>query len=353
MGIFYKKHKIGVHDVTEITLINQNKMKVSFLNLGGIITEICVPDVHGQFDNVVLAHENYTDYEENKGYLGALIGRTAGRIKEAKFTLHDQEYPLSKNYGQNSGHGGDEGFHRQLFEMTISPDEKTVTLSRISHHMEAGYPGNVKIEVSYTLNDDNEFSIEYRGVSDQDTLVNLTNHSYFNLSGDFTESILYHELYLDSEEYAELLDDSSVSGKILKVDDTPFDFRYHHEIGEEIGSSHPQIKIGNGYDHPFILHEGDQTKIRLLHRFTGRVMEIETNHDAVVIYTQNYTDHQVITGGRILETRKAVAIETQSLPIGPNGVNIDFSVLKSGQPYSKKTTYRFKTEVMSDSRHFL
>lgn len=348
MGIFYKKHKIAQKDVTEITLVNNYQMKVSFLTLGGIITEISIPDLEGTFDNVVLAYENYEDYEENKGYFGALIGRTAGRIKDAKFTLDGKEYSLSKNYGENSGHGGDEGFHKQIFDFEVSSDEKTVTLKRVSAHMEAGYPGSVQIEVSYHLNDHNEFQIEYRGISDQDTLFNMTNHSYFNLSGDFSESILYHELFIAADEFAELEEDSSVSGKLLKVAGTPFDFRFHHEVGEEIKVNNPQIEIGHGYDHPFILREEEQVKVRLLHRFTGRVMEVETNHEAVVIYTQNYTDQQVIKGGVTLETRKAVAIEPQSLPIGPDEVNKEYSLLKAGKPYKKTTTYRFFTEKMAD-----
>ncbi len=345
MGIFYKKHIIGSREVTEITLENKNKMRVSFLDLGGIITEISVPDSEGNFKNVVLAHENYDDYEENKGYLGALIGRTSGRIKEAEFTLSGKKYALSKNYGKNSGHGGFEGFHRQLFNYKVIPNETAVTLHRLSNHMEEGYPGNVKIDVTYSLNDKNEFSIEYMALSDQDTLVNLTNHSYFNLSGDFNESILYHELYLDSEEFAELLEDSSVSGKLIRVENTPFDFRYHHEIGEEMNFNHSQIAIGNGYDHPFILNKGDGPKIRLIHRFTGRVMEMKTDHQGVVIYTQNYADQQVINGSLVLEPNKSIAIETQSLPIGLNEVNKEYSFLKSGQLYRKKTSYRFFTEI--------
>ncbi len=353
MGISYKNHMIGSRNVTEFTLVNKNKMKVSFLNLGGIITEITVPDLNGKFENVVLAHENYDDYEENKGYLGALIGRTAGRIKGAKFTLHDKEYLLSKNYGENSGHGGYEGFHKQLFHFEVSKDESKVILRYTSKHMEEGYPGKVEIEVTYTLNDQNEFSIDYKAVSDQDTLLNLTNHSYFNLSGDFLESILYHELYIASDEFAELLEDSAVSGKRLKVENTPFDFRYHHEIGEEINAVHPQIQIGNGYDHPFLLREGEKIKVRLIHRFTGRVMEVETNHKGVVIYTQNYTDNQKVNGGRILEKRKAVAIETQSLPIGLDEANKEFSELRAGQPYHKKTIYRFFTENIPDIHSFI
>lgn len=339
---------IGEHKVTEITMTNKNNMEVSFLTLGGIITKISVPDLEGNFDNVVLAHQDCRDYEENKGYFGGIIGRTAGRIKDAKFTLNGVEYNLAKNYGENSGHGGNRGFDKQLFSFEVSSDGGEVKLEYYSKDLEEGYPGNVEIEVTYSLNDDNEFTIDYKAKSDQDTLLNLTNHSYFNLSGDFEESILYHELFMAADEYVELMKDFSVSGRISKVENTPFDFRYHHEIGEEINHPHEQIKIGNGYDHPFILRKNEDVKLRLLHRFTGRILEMETNHDAMVIYTQNYTDNQIISNNQTLQTRKAVALEAQSLPIGTNGLNMEYSILKANEPYHKWTKYRFKTEYLPD-----
>lgn len=348
MGISYKSYQIGEHEVTEITLVNKNKMEVSFLTLGGIITRVIVPDIEGNFDNVVLAHHDYADYEKNKGYFGGIIGRTAGRIKDAKFTLNGVKYPLAKNYGENSGHGGFEGFDKKLFAFQTSEDESEVKLTRLSKHMEEGYPGNLQVEIIYALNDNNEFSISYGSRSDQDTLVNLTNHTYFNLSGDFRESILYHELFINADTYNELLEDSSVSEIISKVENTPFDFRYHHEIGEEIEADHPQIKIGHGYDHPFILKKGNQVKARLLHRFTGRVLEVETDHDAVVIYSQNYAEDQCVNENLLLKPRKAIAIETQSLPIGKENLNIESSLLKAGQNYHKKTIYRFSIENLPD-----
>lgn len=353
MAISYKEHRIGNNEVTEITLVNKNQMKVSFLNLGGIITEISVPDLNGNFDNVVLAHDDYEDYLENKGYLGAIIGRTAGRIKDAKFTLHEIEYTLAKNYGKNSGHGGARGFDKQIFDFKAYLDGNQVTLMYVSKHMEEGYPGNAQIEVTYGLNDENEFSIDYKAMSDEDTLMNLTNHTYFNLSGDFKESILYHEMFIAADEFAQLHKDSTVSGKLLPVAGSPFDFRYHHEIGEEINEVHDQIEIGQGYDHPFVLRDDDKVKIRLLHRFTGRVLEIKTNHDAVVIYSQNYTDNQVVNGGLELERRKAIAIETQSLPIGPKDINIQSSMLKAHEVYQKKTIYHFSVEDLPDIQELL
>lgn len=348
MKISYKDIIIGEHDVTEITMTNKNKMEVSFLNLGGIITRISVPDLEGDFNNVVLAHQDYNDYLENKGYIGGIIGRTAGRIKDAKFILNDIEYNLSKNYGENSGHGGYKGFDKQLFSYEPSSERCEIKLNYLSKDLEEGYPGNIGIEVTYTLNDENEFTIDYKAKSDQDTLVNLTNHTYFNLSGDFKESILYHELFIAADEYAELLEDSSVSGRLSKVENSPFDFRYHHEIGEEINHPHEQIKIGDGYDHPFILREDREVKLRLLHRFTGRILELETNHDAIVVYTQNYTDEQIINNNQVLERRKAIALEAQSLPIGSNGLNMEFSFLKANEPYHKWTKYRFNIENIPD-----
>lgn len=348
MKISYEDIRVGEDSVTEITLTNKNKMEVSFLNLGGIITRISVPDLEGNFNNVVLAHQDFHDYRKNKGYLGAVIGRTAGRIKNAKFTLNHTQYNLPKNYGQNSAHGGLKGFDKQLFSFEPSSSGFGMSLMYHSNHLEEGYPGNLDVKITYTLNEENEFTIDYEAKTDQDTLVNLTNHTYFNLSGDFNESILYHELFVAADEYAELMEDSTISGKLTKVRETPFDFRYHHEIGEEINNSHDQIRIGNGYDHPFILDKDREVKLRLLHRFTGRILEIETNHDAVVVYTQNYADNQVVNNNIILKPRKSIALETQSLPIGVDGLNMEFSKLKANEPYHKWTKYRFTIEDIPD-----
>lgn len=346
MKAWKRRIKINEHEIHEITLENINGMKVSFLTYGGIITSIEVPDNEGRFDNIVLSHRDYADYLENPGYFGSLIGRTAGRIKDGSFTLNGRKYSLIKNYGENSGHGGISGFDKRLFndEIIESENRIAVDLSRVSPHMEEGYPGEVFVKVTYALSEDDTFTIQYEGISSEDTLFNMTNHSYFNLSGSFQESIKYHELFIDADFYAELDESSAPTGELIKVNDTPFDFRYMREIGEEMNSTDEQLKIGNGYDHAFLLNERNGTKVRLAHRFTGRVMEIETDNQAVVIYTQNYSQGQIINDGSSLDPNCSIAIEVQKLPIGTKEVFKEHSVLPAKRKHLTTTKYRFFVE---------
>ena len=343
------KHSIKVKemDVEEIFLENSNGMRVSFLNYGGIITGIYVPDAKGSLENIILAYDDYDDYLDNPGYFGAVIGRTAGRIKDATFTLDGTQYHLSKNYGRHSGHGGENGFHSKVFEHIVAErdHEIEVRLSLFSPHLEEGYPGDLEASISYSLSEDDEFIIRYEGESSEDTLINMTNHTYFNLSGSFEESIKYHELFIDAVHYAELDESSVPTGKLLKVENTSFDFRYMREIGEEMDMNDPQMIIGNGYDHPFMLNKGNGTKVRLAHRFSGRVMEISTDNDALVLYTQNYAQGQIIKGGSVLGERKSVALEVQRPPIGHNECFKENSILKADERYSTYTMFKFFTEI--------
>lgn len=346
MKIKTEKIRIRNTEIYEITMENTSGMTVSFLNLGGIITRILVPDNEGNVENVVLSYSNYEEYLTNPGYFGAIIGRTAGRIKDAQFELNGTVYNLSKNYGDNHGHGGVEGFSKKLFKFECFRERRaaSVKLSYLSEHMEEGYPGEVLIEVTYSLNEDNEFKILYEAYPKEDTLINLTNHTYFNLSGSFEESILYHELMVNAEKFAETDSSSSVTGKLIGVEGTAFDFRYMREIGEEIKEEHPQLIQSNGYDHPYLLKKDSSPKVRLAHRFSGRVLEIESDNDCVIVYTQNYTSGQQINAEITLRERRAIALEFQRLPIGKNGVFKEASIVRKNEVYRTQTTYRFMVE---------
>lgn len=351
MKVWKRKIKINEQEIDEITLENTNGIKVSFLNYGGIITSLVVPDNKGEFSNIVLAYKDYKDYLENPGYFGALIGRTAGRIKDGFLELNGKNYLLERNYGGNSGHGGKVGFDKRIFDYEIFESENkiAVDLTRLSPHLEEGYPGEVSVKVTYSLLEDDTFTIQYEGISSEDTLFNMTNHSYFNLSGSFQESIKYHELFIDADFYAELDESSAPTGELIKVNETPFDFRYMREIGEEMNSPDLQLKIGNGYDHAFLLNKNSGTKIRLAHRFTGRVMEIETDNQAVVMYTQNYAQGQIIKEGSILEPNCSIALEVQKLPIGSKEVFKEHSVLPANKKHLTVTKYRFFVELEVES----
>lgn len=341
-------YQISRSDIREITLENEKGMSVSFLNYGGIITKIRVPDRNGHFSNVVLSHRNPEDYLENPGYFGALIGRTAGRIKDGYFDLEGSRYVLAKNYGENSGHGGIKGFDKMIFSIDhdVENDRGRIHLTCKAKDMEEGYPGALTVQVTYTLTEDNTFRIDYEAQSDRTTLVNMTNHSYFNLSGDFQERIEMHRLQMAAKQYAELDETSAPTGRLLDVEGSPFDFRALKHIGADIGEDDPQLVIGKGYDHPFLLDRGrdEEEKVRLIHEGSGRVMEIRTDNEAVVFYSQNYTQGQTIQNGEVLPERISVALEVQRLPIGQAGSFLSHSILKEGEIYRTFTEYRFYVE---------
>lgn len=346
MKVSVKKHHLRGLEVDEITLGNAQNLEVSFLNFGGIITKILVPDNQGNIANVVLAYKDYEGYLDNPAYFGAIIGRTAGRIKDGVFTINEKKYVLDKNYGPNSGQGGTHGFDKKLYDYTIMEEENLirVKLEYISRDMEKGYPGEVKVSVTYSLHEDNVFRIDYEAIPNGDTLINLTNHTYFNLSGSFDESIKYHELFIASERFLEIDETSAPTGELIETEHTPFDFYHQKEIGEDMEVFHPQLKIGNGYDHTFLLKKEGKVKVRLAHRFTGRVMEIETDNEAAVIYTQNYSQGQIIGNGKELEDRKSVAIEIQRPPIGLGECFKESSIVRKGELFNTYTSYRFFQE---------
>lgn len=343
MKAYSRKLDLEGTEVHEITLENRAGMKVTALDFGCIVTGIYAPDRHGNFKNVVLSYENPDDYLSNPAYFGALIGRTSGRIKDGTFTLSGETFNLALNYGTNSGQGGREGFDKKRYSFSVNTSESmaAVVFRRTSPHLEEGYPGNLQIAVSYSLSEENVFKISYKAVSDSDTIVNLTNHSYFNLSGDFSRSIENHLLMIASDHYAELDDTSAPTGKLIETKGTPFDFNSMKEIGRDIADEDSQLFIGKGYDHPFVLKEGTGVKARLWDRETGRFMEISTDNRALVLYSQNYAQGQVIAGGFTLPERVSAALEVQRLPIGKDGIFLEDSILKQGETFRSNTEYRF------------
>lgn len=347
MKIIKKEYKVDDKKIIEISLINKNNIRVSALNLGAIITEIITPDIYGNYENIVLSLKNKEDYFENPSYIGATIGRTSGRIKNAKFKLNGTEYNLSKNYGENSGHGGENGFHKKLmdYETFEENDSLGVIFSFTSPDLEENYPGEVKVKIKYTLNNDNEFKIEYFGLSDKDTLLNITNHSYFNLAGNYAESIKYHNLFINSNEILELDESLAPTGDTINVMGTPFDFNFMKEIGEDMSNNHKQLIKAQGYDHYFILNDNDELdeiKVKLGNKFSGRELEIYSDYKGVLFYSQNFTNKEVLSGGNSLDTHRGIALEFQNPPIGKDEVYKEDSILKKNEEYNKTILYKFK-----------
>ena len=317
---------------TVYVLTNSHGVEVSITNYGGAVTSIKVPDRDGVFGDVVLGYDTIDEYMRNPRYLGALIGRHANRIARGKFTLNGVEYQLAQNNGVNHLHGGNRGFDKRVWE--ASETANVLHLEYFSEDGEENYPGNLSVNVDYSLNDENELRIEYRATTDNDTIVNLTNHSYFNLAcgGD----ILGHELMLRASGFTPVSDDLIPTGEIQSVDGTQMDFRTGRVIGN------------GGYDHNFVLDDWNDGVLRLVARLrdpqSGRVMEVLTTEPGIQFYSGNFLDGSLKGKGGVAYAQYAgLCLETQHFPDTPNHPNFPTTVLRAGQEYRQTTIYKFTT----------
>jgi aldose 1-epimerase len=318
-------------DVYLYTLANKNGVEVSITNFGGAITSIKAPDRNGVFADVVLGYDTLDDYVKNPRYFGALIGRYANRIAGGKFSLNGVAYQLAQNNGANHLHGGTQGFDKRVWDS--AEIESGVILEYFSKDGEENYPGDLDVAVTYSLNDQNELRIEYQANTDKDTIVNLTNHSYFNLAGHGT--ILDHELTLHADSYTPVSDDLIPTGEIRSVDEN-MDFRKGRAIAH------------GGYDHNFVLQDQDGS-LRLVARLrepvSGRVMEVLTTQPGIQFYSGNFLDGSLIgKGGVAYQKYAALCLETQHYPDSPNHPNFPSTVLRPGETYNEITVYKFTTE---------
>ncbi|MDS9472496.1 aldose epimerase family protein [Sporosarcina pasteurii] len=330
---------------TLYTLKNDQKMSVSILNFGGIITEILVPNREGIVENVVLKYNNIADYEQNPSYFGSIIGRVAGRIANGVFSLNDKLINLPANDGKHHLHGGPSGFHNVIWNAETFESNHSVGL-RLQHtspHMSSGYPGNLDVSVIYTLTNDNELIIDYEGISDQDTILTMTNHSYFNLSGNAKQTIHHHGVTMDAREIAELDTELIPTGKKLDVSSTPFDFREGLELQHGIQSDYNQNTIAsNGYDHYFIFE--NQEPIFVREKTSGRKMTIQTNQPGVVMYTANTMTDEIAFAEGDAGPYKGVCFETQGSPASLEHPEFPSILLKAGEKYMKQTSFKFDVE---------
>ena len=329
------------------TLTNQNKMSVSLLNFGGIITEIKVPDRHNSIENVVLGYKNYRDYEDNPNYLGAIIGRVAGRIQDASVTIEGQTYALEANEGTNHLHGGTNGFHQVIW--TALPfqteDSVGVTLTHKSLDGEGGYPGTLEVTVTYTLTNHNELILDYSATSDKTTALTLTNHSYFNLTGNLASTIHDHHVTMDSDYFIELDSELLPTGKKLPVANTPFDLRSGGKLADGIHSPFEQNVVANhGYDHYFILNQTEQENIRVQDETSGRIMTVSTNQPGVVMYTANSLDEGLDLVEGSSKPYLGVCFETQASPASLRHESFPTMRLTAHIPYEKRTVFSFGVE---------
>jgi len=335
--------------VDRYTLTNARGMRVQVITYGGIITSLEVPDREGHFQDVVLGYDNLSDYEENNPFFGALIGRFGNRIADGKFTLEDKEYTLAQNDGKNHLHGGVKGYDKVVWgaEGTLVNGEAVLKLTYLSPDMEEGYPGNLSVEVTYTLTQQNALKVDYKAITDKTTIVNLTQHSYFNLSGG--EDILSHELYINADGYLPVDETLIPTGEIAEVKGTPFDFTSAKAIGKDINQDDTQLKRGLGFDHCWVLNDqntGMRTAAILSESTTGRVLEISTDEPAIQFYSGNFLDgtHPIKSSDSFYGHRSGLCLETQHYPDSPNQEAFPSVVLKPGETYQTQTVFTFTTK---------
>ncbi|MBS1871796.1 MAG: galactose mutarotase [Acidobacteria bacterium] len=324
-------------------LSNGKGMSADIITWGGIVTALKVPDKSGTPVDVVLGFESFDPYVKNPAYFGALIGRYGNRIGHAQFKLDGKTYTVPKNDGDNSLHGGKAGFNSKLWTAKEVPGG--LELTYVSKDGEEGYPGTLTAKVTYSLTDDNGLKIDYFATTDKDTVVNLTNHTYFNLAGQGEGLILDHEMQIMADNFTPVDKGLIPTGKLQPVEGTPFDFRQPHAIGERIGADNEQLKLGKGYDHNFALNSKGgtlATAAKVKDPKTGRTLEVLTDQPGIQFYTGNFLDGSLTgKGGKKYPQRCAFCLETQHFPDAPNKPEFASTLLKPGQEYKTTTIYKF------------
>ena len=327
-------------------------MTASITNFGGRIVSLWVPDKDGQQRDVVLGFDKLEDYlpENNRSDFGAVIGRYANRLNNGQITIDGRTYQLPQNDGANCLHGGPDGWQYRMFNVE-SVSYNRLVLSLVSEDGDSGFPGNVCVRVTYTLTDDNALNIEYEAVTDSPTVINMTNHSYFNLNGDASTDILNHLLSIDANRYTPIDESFIPTGELASVDDTPMDFRQAKTIGRNIAADFEQLRIGRGYDHNWVLNtQGDDSHpcARLESPMTGIAMEVFTTEPGMEVYTGNFLDGSVIgKNGIPYQQRSAICLETQKFPDSPNQHWPESNAfLRPGETYRSRTAFKFSTLVI-------
>lgn len=347
---YVKKETFGCtqagKEISLYTLTNSQGIRLTVSDFGAVITHLLVPDKTGISRDVVLGFDSLEAYEKNDAiYLGAMIGRNANRIAGARFELANQEYQLVQNDGENNLHSGPNGYHMRPWEVK-EMDETLNKITFILHSLDGdqGYPGELTLEVSYQLQE-NGVAITYQAKSNETTIFNPTNHSYFNLNGHDAGSILNHRLQLFASGYTPMKPIGSIpTGAIEPVETTPFDFRNEKEIGREIAEVNDQLRYAKGYDHNFVLDNPEEMAAKLIGDQSGIVMNVTTNMPGVQLYTGNFISPTLGKNGVTYDFREGVCLETQYFPNAINETNFISPILERNQPVTYWTTYSFATE---------
>jgi aldose 1-epimerase len=335
--------------VSLYTLTNALGTVMTVTNYGGIIVSLKTEDRNGIFEDVVLGFDSLSQYEKSNPYFGCIVGRYGNRIAKGKFNLDGQTYTLAVNNGENSLHGGLKGFDKVLWQGEESTTEEgaVLKLTYTSKDMEEGYPGNLQTDVTYTLTNNNELKIDYKATTDKKTVLNLTNHSYFNLSGDTRTDILGHTVSLAATKFLPVDKGLIPTGELKDVGGTPFDFTESHVVGERIDANHEQLKIAGGYDHCWVFDkvDGEAPVATVYDSSNGRFMEVFTSEPAVQFYSGNFLNG-TLTGkyGTVYNKRFGLCLETQHYPDSPNQPKFPSVELSPGETYTSQTVYKFSVK---------
>jgi aldose 1-epimerase len=325
-------------------LENTAGMQVYVTNYGARIVAVLTPDKNGKLTDIALGLASIKEYFRDNMYLGPTVGRFANRIGNAKFTLDGQEYDLFKNDGNNTLHGGKEGLDKKVWDAV--QDSNTLTLSYVSVDGEEGYPGNLTIKQVMTLTGDNELKIEYEAVTDKATVINLTNHTYFNLKGEGDSTILDHYVQIVADAYTPVSNEWIPSGEIASVDNTPFDFRQGKPVGQDINQENEQLKNGKGYDHNWVVNKDTAGQLSMVAKVweesTGRFIEYFSTEPGVQFYCGNFMNSTVTgKGGKLYPYRAGLIFEPQRFPDSPNHENFPSTVLRPGEKYIHVMVMKF------------
>ena len=330
--------------VEVFTLRHARGMEVRAINYGAIITSIRVPDRAGRFADVVNGHDTLDGYVTRSRFFGAVVGRYGNRIAKARFTLDGKEYPLAVNNGPNHLHGGLKGFDKVVWNARVETKagSAAVIFERTSPDGEEGYPGNLRVRVTYSLVNETELAVSYEATTDKATPINLTQHSYFNLAGHAAGDVLQHVVTINADRYTPVDATQIPTGVLTSVAGTPFDFRKPTAIGARIDADDEQLRMGGGYDHNFVLTPGARFAARVEEPASGRTLEVRTTEPGLQFYTGNKLDGSITgKGGAVYGKRSGFCLETQHFPDSPNQAHFPSTILRPGASYASQTVFRF------------
>lgn len=345
-----KKENFGVHKGKEVflfTLTNKDGNVLKLTNFGARITWIEVPDRSGNKENITFGFDTFEGMINGDPYFGSVVGRYANRIAKGKFSLDGEEYSLPVNNGPNTLHGGPLGWHSLVWDAEIPEKTEfpTVKFTYLSPDMEAGFPGNMNIEATYTWTDNNEILIDYKCTTDKKTVLNITNHAYFNLHGAGNGDILDHQVVIKADRFVPVDADLIPTGELRPVTGSPFDFTTPHTVGERINEEYDQLTLGGGYDHTFVLNNSEEVDATVYDPVSGRFMEVISDQPGVQFYCGNFLDGTMIGhGGKPYIYRSGLCLETGHYPDSPNQPDFPSTTLNPGDTFTSRTIYRFSVK---------